>query len=104
MSSGLSSTSGALINLIFFCNAASSGLTFRFPLISQACAAASRCIAATRSVKLQIRSASRAAIVPILTLSWLCDSVERENDAAGIVPFKASAVSADEEMDIALNP
>jgi hypothetical protein len=40
----------------------------------------------------------------MLTLSWLCDSVLRENDAAGMVSFSASAVSADVEMLIALKP
>jgi len=72
--------------------------------ISQACAAARRCIASTRSVKVQILCASLAAMVPMLTLSWLCDSVEREKDAAGIVALRASAASADDAIDMALKP
>ena len=51
-----------------------------------------------------MRRQSRAAIVPMLTLSWLCDSVLRENAAAGIVSLSASAVSAEVEMPIALKP
>ena len=33
--------------------------------------------------------------MPMLTLSWLCDSVLRLNTLAGMVSFSASAVSAD---------
>ncbi len=40
----------------------------------------------------------------MLTLSWLCDSVDRENALAGIVSFSASAVHADTEICTPLNP
>ena len=40
----------------------------------------------------------------MLTLSWLCDSVLRLNDAAGSVSFSASAASALVEICIALKP
>ena len=65
---------------------------------------ASSTIAATVSESSRIRRQSRAAIVPMLTLSWLCDSVLRENDAAGSVSLSASAVSAEVEIPIALKP
>src|SRR5450759_5749459 len=74
------------------------------PRISQAWEAARRWMATTRSVRVQIRAASRAAIVPMLTLSWLWDSVEREKEAAGMVALRASAVRAEAEVDMALNP
>jgi hypothetical protein len=61
-------------------------------------------IAATVSVSSTIRRQSRAAIVPMLTLSWLWHSVLRLKTLAGIVSFKASAASADAEICIALKP
>jgi hypothetical protein len=51
--------------------------------------------AATCSVSSSTRRQSRAAMVPMLTLSWLWHSVERENTLAGMVSFRASAVHAD---------
>ena len=48
--------------------------------------------------------ASRAAIVPMLTLSWLCASVEREWMLAGLHSFSASAVSAEQQSCIPLKP
>ena len=60
--------------------------------------------APTCSDSWRTRKQSRAAIVPMLTLSWLCDSVEREKDAAGIVALRASAASADDAIDMALKP
>ena len=61
-------------------------------------------MAATVSDNSSTRNRSRAAIVPMLTLSWLCDSVLRLNTLAGIVNLSASAVSADAEICIALKP
>ena len=45
-----------------------------------------------------IERASRAAIVPMLTLSWLWASVEREWMLAGLHSFSASAVSAEQRQ------
>ena len=45
-----------------------------------------------------------AAIVPMLTLSWLCDSVLRLKTLAGMVSFRASAVRAEAEICMALKP
>ena len=56
------------------------------------------------SVRVQIRRASLAAMVPMLTLSWLWDSQDREKEAAGMVNFSASAHSAVAVMDAALKP
>ena len=51
-----------------------------------------------------IERASRAAIVPMETLSWLWASVEREWMLAGLHNFSASAVSAEHESCIPLKP
>jgi hypothetical protein len=51
-----------------------------------------------------IERASRAAIEPIETLSWLCASVEREWIVAGLHSFIASAVIAEQHNCIPLNP
>ena len=48
--------------------------------------------------------ASRAAIVPMETLSWLWASVEREWMLAGLHSFNASAVSAEHESCMPLKP
>ena len=61
-------------------------------------------MAATVSVSSRTRTQSRAAMVPMLTLSWLWFSVLRLNTLAGIVAFRASAVSADAVICMALNP
>ena len=51
-----------------------------------------------------IERASRAAIVPMETLSWLWASVEREWIVAGLHSFIASAVSAEQESCMPLKP
>ena len=61
-------------------------------------------MAATGSLSSRTRRASRAAIVPIVTLSWLWHSVVRLNTLAGMVSFSASAVSAEAAICIALKP
>ena len=61
-------------------------------------------MATTRSVRVQIRRASLAAMVPMLTLSWLWDSQDLEKEAAGMVNLSASAHSAVAVMDAALKP
>ena len=61
-------------------------------------------MAATVSDSSSTRWQSRAAIEPMLTLSWLCDSVLREKTLAGIVSLSASAVSAEAPICMALNP
>lgn len=43
-------------------------------------------------------------MVPMLTLSWLCASVEREKTEAGPVCLSASAVIADAAICIPLKP
>ena len=48
--------------------------------------------------------ASRAAIAPIETLSWLWHSVEREWIVAGLQSFIASAVIAEQHSCIPLKP
>src|SRR5258707_2750039 len=69
-----------------------------------ACTLASVWAAPTCSVSSRIRRQSRAAMVPMLTLSWLCASVERENTLAGMVSLSASAVHADDDICTALKP
>ena len=61
-------------------------------------------MAATVSVSSSTRRQSRAAMVPMLTLSWLWHSVLRLKTLAGMVSFSASAVSAEAEICIALKP
>ena len=51
-----------------------------------------------------IERASRAAIVPIETLSWLWHSVEREWIVAGLQSFIASAVIAERAQLHSLEP
>ncbi len=43
-------------------------------------------------------------MVPMLTLSWLWHSVERENTLAGMVSLSASAVQAETAICTALKP
>lgn len=63
-----------------------------------------RWIASTR-VALSVTSvACRAAVVPILILSWLWASLDRENTIAGAAACKASAVIAEQEIWAALKP
>ena len=64
-------------------------------LRSTPCTRASRWMAATVSVSSRMRRQSRAAMVPMLTLSWLWHSVLRLNTLAGMVSFSASAASAE---------
>src|ERR671930_506701 len=55
-----------------------------------------RWIAAIDCASSTMARASRAAIEPMLTLSWLWASVEREWTLAGLDSFSASAVVHDE--------
>ena len=97
-------TSAGLSPRIASTTAAMAGRPGRPPRSSHACAAARRCTATACPVSSHTRKASRAAMVPMLTLSWLCDSVERENEATGMDACKASAVSADSVICMPLKP
>lgn len=46
----------------------------------------------------------RAAMFPMLTLSWSCASDDLENAVAGFVRCKTSAVSVDAAICMPLNP
>ena len=74
------------------------------PRRSSAWHSARSSMTATVSVSSSTRWQSRAAIEPMLTLSWLCDSVLRLKTLAGMVSFSASAVSAEALICMALNP
>ena len=57
-------------------------------------------MAATVSDSSTILRQSRAAMVPMLTLSWLCASVLRLKAEAGMVSFEASAAMPWSPSDI----